>query len=111
MRGIWLLLAAAIDPRIGKVWLDRTPYSLRAALENSMNTDLFDAVIPSFALHWDVGDLRKAMGNRPILWTDPTNWMGRTVAAGPAYHYRYVIGDTTDLKDEQENMFIAEFIK
>ena len=111
VRGIWLLLAAAIDPRIGKVWLDRTPYSLRAALENSMNTDLFDAVIPSFALHWDVGDLRKAMGNRPILWTDPTNWMGRTVAAGPAYHYRYVIGDTTDLKDEQENMFIAEFIK
>ena len=111
VRGIWLLLAAAIDPRIGKVWLDRTPYSLRAALENSMNTDLFDAVIPSFALHWDVGDLRKAMGNRPILWTDPTNWMGRTVAAGPAYHYRYVIGDTTDLKDEQENMFIAEVIK
>src|SRR5438874_10629205 len=68
-----------------------------------MNTDLFDAVIPSFALHWDVGDLRKAMGNRPILWTDPTNWMGRTVAAGPAYHYRYVIGDTTDLKRSEEH--------
>src|SRR5207248_772400 len=111
VKGIWLLLAAAIDSRIGKVWLDRTPYSLRAALERPMNNGLFEAVIPSFALHWDLKDLRKAMGNRPILWTDPTNWMGRTIAAGPAYHYRYVIGDTTDLKDEQENMFIAEFIK
>src|SRR5881628_551252 len=111
VRGIWLLLAAAIDPRISKVWLDRTPYSLRAALENSMNTDLFDAVIPSFALQWDLGDLTKAMGNRSILWTDPTNWMGRTVAAGPSYQYRYVIGDTTDLQDEQDNMFITEFIK
>jgi len=45
VKGIWLLLAAAVDTRIGKIWLDRTPYSLRAALENSMNTDLFDAVI------------------------------------------------------------------
>ena len=79
VKGIWLLLAAAADPRIGKVWLDRTPYSLRAALENSMNTDLFDAVIPGFALHWDLDDLMKAMGNRPVLWTDPANWMGRPV--------------------------------
>ena len=50
-KGVWLLLAAAVDPRIGKVWLDRSPYSLRAALENTLNTDLFDAVIPGFALH------------------------------------------------------------
>ena len=34
VKGIWLLLAAAVDSRIGKVWLDRTPYSLRAALES-----------------------------------------------------------------------------
>ena len=49
VKGIWLLLAAAADTRIGKIWLDRTPYSLRAALENSMNTGLFEAVIPSAA--------------------------------------------------------------
>ena len=34
--GVWLLMAAAIDTRIGKVWLDGTPYSLRAALEVPM---------------------------------------------------------------------------
>src|SRR5262249_30815805 len=32
VKGIWLLLAAAADTRIAKIWLDRTPHSLRAAL-------------------------------------------------------------------------------
>jgi len=110
VKGIWLLLAAAVDTRIGKVWLDRTPYSLRAALENSMNTDLFDAVIPGFALHWDLDDLTKAMKDRPVLWTDPANWMGRPVPLGPKFRYRYIIGDTTDLHDEQDEAFVRELI-
>ncbi|HXB69790.1 MAG TPA: acetylxylan esterase [Candidatus Acidoferrales bacterium] len=111
VRGIWLLLAAAADNRIGKVWLDRTPYSLRAALEHAMNTDLFDAVIPSFALHWDLDDLAKAMGNRSVLWTDPSNWMGRPAPGGPPFQYRYILGDTTDLRDEQDDAYINEFLR
>ncbi len=109
VKGIWLLLAAAIDTRIDKIWLDRTPYSLRAALENSMNTSLFDAVIPGFALRWDLDDLARAMGSRSVLRTDPTNWMGRVVPLGPAFQYRYILGDTTDLRDRQEDAFIQEF--
>jgi hypothetical protein len=111
VKGIWLLLAAAIDNRIGKVWLDRTPYSLRAALERSMNTDLFDAVIPDFVLQWDLSDLVKAMGDRPVLWTDPTNWMRRVVPLGGSFMYRYVLGDTTDLAKEQDDNFIDEFLR
>ncbi len=111
VKGIWLLLAAATDKRIVKVWLDRTPHSVRDALEHSMNTDLFDAVIPGFALHWDLEDVTKAIGNRPVLWTDPTNWMGHPVPAGRAFRYRYVIGDTTDLHDEQDNAYMNEFIE
>jgi len=111
VKGIWLLLAAASDARIGKVWLDRCPYSLRAALENTLNTDLFDAVIPGFALHWDLDDLTKAMGNRPVMWTDPVNWMNRIVNLRGAYQYRYVLGDTTDLADAQDDAFIDEFLK
>ncbi len=111
VKGIWVLLAAAVDPRIGKVWLDRTPHSLRAALENTINTDIFDAVIPGFALGWDLEDLTKAMGERPVLWTDPTNWMHRVVAAGPRFRYRYVLGDDTDHRDDQDNAFIEELIK
>jgi hypothetical protein len=111
VKGIWLLLAAAVDPRIGRIWLDRTPYSLRAALENPMNTDLFDAVIPGFALHWDLDDLTRSMKDRPVLWTDPTNWMERPVFLGAPFRYRYVLGDTTDLRDEQDETFINELIR
>ena len=111
VKGIWLLLAAAADPRIGKIWLDRTPFSLRAALQNPMNTDLFGAVIPEFVLHWDLEDLVTAMKPRPVLWTDPANWMGHPAALGPAYRYRYVLGDTTDLQNEQDNGFLQELIR
>ena len=71
VKGIWLLLAAAVDERICKVWLDRTPHSLRSALNRSMNTDLFDAVIPGFSLRWDLDDLIRAMGNRPVFPDQP----------------------------------------
>ncbi len=33
VKGFWLLLAAAADPRLARIWLDRTPWSLAAALE------------------------------------------------------------------------------
>jgi cephalosporin-C deacetylase-like acetyl esterase len=111
VKGIWVLLAAAVDTRIGKVWLDRTPFSLRAALENTMNTNLFDAVIPGFVLHWDLADLVKAMGERPVLWTDPTDWMQRVVDAGPQFKYRYVLGDDTDYINAQDTAFIEELIR
>lgn len=111
VKGVWLLLAAAADPRIRKVWLDRSPTSLRAALEQPMNSGLFDAVIPGFALHWDLEDLTKAMGTRPVVWTDPANWMGRPAFFGPSYQYRYILGDTTDLKYQQDKDFIDEFLE
>jgi hypothetical protein len=111
VKGIWLLLGAAVDTRIAKIWLDRTPHSLRAALENSMNTDLYDAVIPSFALHWDLDDLAKAMENRPVVWTDPSNWMGHPVPLGAAFRYRYSLGDDTDHHDDQDNAFIKELLE
>ena len=111
VKGIWLLLAAATDTRIRKIWLDRTPYSLRLALESSMNTGLFDAVIPGFVLRWDLNDLVKAMGNRPVLWTDPNSWMRRVVPLGPPFQYRYVLGDTTDFSDVQDEAYVGELLR
>jgi hypothetical protein len=111
VKGIWLLLAAAIDTRISKIWLDRTPYSLQAALERSINTELFDAAIPGFVLRWDLSDLVQAMGNRKVLWTDPTNWMSRSAPLGPPFRYRYVLGDTTDLTDAQDIAYADEWLR
>jgi cephalosporin-C deacetylase-like acetyl esterase len=109
--GIWLLLAAAADSRLSTIWLDRTPYSLRSALQGSFTIGLPDAVIPTFILSWDLRDLVKAMGPRPVLWTDPTNWMHGIVPLGPPYRYRYVNGDLTDEVDTQDNALIREFLK
>jgi dienelactone hydrolase len=100
VKGVWLLLAAAVDHRLGKIWLDRTPWSIAAALEAPLTDHLFDALIPSFVLHWDLQDLVGAIGDRRVLWTDPTNWMNRVVPLGAPYRYRYVSeGDAPSIKE------------
>jgi hypothetical protein len=86
--GVWLLLAAAADTRIQGIWLDRTPYSLRAALDQPLNRNLHAAIIPGFCLRWDLPNLVTAMQGRTVLWTDPTNWMGAVVAVEGDYRYR-----------------------
>ena len=103
VKGIWLLMAAAVDSRLSALWLDRTPWSLRAAFDDPMTSHLFDAMIPGFARHWDLSDLRQAIGERPVIWTDPTNWMNRVVEAGPKYRYRYVA--------EPDTAYVAEFLR
>jgi dienelactone hydrolase len=110
VKGFWLLLAAATDSRIQGIWLDRTPPSLRSALDNSLAADLWDAAIPGFVLHWDLDDLVKAMGSRRVLWTDPTSWIRTVVFAGPSFRYRFVPGDITDMAEVQDDAFIRELL-
>jgi len=69
------------------------------------------SVIPGFALHWDLEDLTKAMRDRPVMWTDPTNWMGRVVPLGPPFRYRWVLGDITDMSDAQDIEYAQELMK
>jgi hypothetical protein len=110
VKGIWLLLAAAADARIRKIWLDRTPYTLVEALHNTLNTSLSDAVIPGFVLKWDLEDLTRVMGERPVLWTDPANWMGRVTPAGPRFRYRWVLGDLTEMSNTQDLEYAQELL-
>jgi len=103
VKGVWLMLAAAVDPRLGKIWLDRTPWSIAAGLEGPLTNQLFDAMIPGFALHWDFQDLAAAIGEARLLWTDPTNWMNRVVPLGARYRYRYV--------GEGDGALVEEFLR
>ena len=77
--GIWLLMAAAQDQRFARVWLDGTPHSLRAALDTPVHQNLHDAVLPGFALRWDLNDLVTAIGARKVVWSNPADWMRRPV--------------------------------
>ena len=84
--GIWALMAATVDARISKVELDRTPYSLRAALDAPLTRGLYDAAIEGFALHWDLDDMVAAIGRDRVVWRDPVDWM-RNVVALPGFQY------------------------
>ena len=103
VKGFWMLLAAAGDARLARLWLDRTPWSLRAALDGPMTNNLFEALVPGFALHWDFADLLKLIGDRLVLRTDPTNWMNQVVDAGPEFRYRYV--------GEPDTTYVAELLR
>lgn len=85
--GIALLMAAALNSQIASVSLDRTPHSVRAALDAPIHTNLHDAVIPGFALKWDLADLRELLQPRSVAWRDPTDWMGNVVALEGSYVY------------------------
>ena len=90
-KGVWLLMAAALDPRLSRIWLDRTPPTLASALDQALNTNLFDALIPGFLLHWDLPDLAGLAGNRLVQWSDPIDWAGRPWAdrsSGSRFVYR-----------------------
>ena len=82
-----MLLAAAVNPQIGSVSLNRTPYSVRAAIDAPIHTNLHDAVIPGFAVKWDLSDLRELLRPRSVAWKDPTDWMGNVVPLDGSYSY------------------------
>jgi dienelactone hydrolase len=85
--GIALLMAAAVNPQMASVSLERTPHSLRAALDAPLHTNLHDAVIPGFALKWDLADLRDLLRPRSVVWRDPTDWMGNVMPLDGSYTY------------------------
>lgn len=85
--GIAALVAAAVNPKIASVVLTGTPHSVRAAIDSPIHANLHDAVIPGFAVKWDLADLRTLAGARRIEWRDPTDWMGNVVALGEGYAY------------------------
>ncbi|MCC6340607.1 MAG: acetylxylan esterase [Bryobacterales bacterium] len=103
VKGFWLLMAAAMDSRLRRIWLDRTPWSFSEAMSHPMTSRLFDAVIPGFARHWDFRDLVEAVGERRVFWTDPANWMNQVVFRGAAYRYRSV--------GEGDGPSLAEFLR
>jgi dienelactone hydrolase len=75
VKGIWLLLANAMDKRLKAVWLDRTPRSFASALDRPIGNFLFDALLPGFLLKWDLIDLER-MGSGRVFRTDSAEWMG-----------------------------------
>jgi hypothetical protein len=97
---VWLLLASAAEPRLGKLWLERAPYNLASALDSPVHKFLHDAVIPGFLRSWDLPDLAKG---RTVRWVQPTDWNSNIVKLnGPQYYYRYF--------DEMNELLIRDYL-
>ncbi len=101
--GFPLLLAAAARPGFARVWLDRTPYSFAQAMESPLTRNLHPAVIPGFALKWDMADLVNAIAPSEVVWSDPTDWMGNIVPRLPGKLYRVF--------DEGDDRFVEALIR
>jgi dienelactone hydrolase len=100
VKGVWLLLAAAADPRIQSIWLDRTPASYRSAFHRPLGQFLFDGLLPAFLLRWDLADLKSLIHPRPVFWSDPASWMNDVIPLPGPYRYRYTGEPDEPLLDE-----------
>jgi dienelactone hydrolase len=82
--GIWLLMAAAVEPGISNVAVSRTPVSFAEAFENPLTRNLHAAVIRGFSLQFDLPDLVDA---KRVTWMDPVDWLGHVVQLPGNYKY------------------------
>lgn len=71
--GVWLLMAAAMEPRIEAVWVHETPASWREAMAAPLHRALFEIAVPGAALDFDIADMRRVIAPRPVYFTDPGN--------------------------------------
>jgi cephalosporin-C deacetylase-like acetyl esterase len=68
--GLVLLHAAALDPRLKHITIDRTLESYKSLLEAPMPIDAPEDILPGVLLHYDIPDLVQALGPR-LKFTNP----------------------------------------
>ncbi len=83
--GFWLLRAAYGDPRVKKIWLDRTPATYCQVIGAPIHRDLHDVTVPGGCLGPDLLALR----DQRTLWTDPTDWQRQILGGLPDFSYRH----------------------
>lgn len=74
--GVAMLHAAALDPRIRRVALDRTLESYQAVVDARVHQKIAELVIPGVLRHYDLPDLAQLLGQRPLVIVDPADPMG-----------------------------------
>lgn len=68
--GITALYASHAEPRIAKVWIERTPYSISLAMDSPIHRNLHEAIVPGLALAGDFKDFT----SKRTFWVDAHDW-------------------------------------
>jgi len=71
-----LLHAAALDPRLRRIALDRTLESYRSVVSQRLHRDVFEHVVPGVLRHYDLPDLAAIMAPRPVTIIDASDPLG-----------------------------------
>ena len=71
-----LLHAAALDPRLRRIALDRTLESYGSVVSQRLHRDVFEHVVPGVLRHYDLPDLASMMAPRPLTIVDAADPLG-----------------------------------
>lgn len=77
--GVALLHAAALDPRINRLFVENTLASYRLAVERPVHRNLPEVALPGVLTRYDIGDLLLAVSPRPVVFINPANSVGVTM--------------------------------
>ncbi len=86
--GSALLHAAALDPRLRRIVLERSLESYLSVAEHRLHRQVFEQVVPGVLRHYDLPDLARLLGTRPLTLVDPVDPLGLPVrldSLRPAY--------------------------
>lgn len=73
------LHAAALDARIGSVYVERALTSYREGVERALHRDLSEVALPGVLLRYDLGDLMLAASPRRVVVVNPVDVVGERV--------------------------------
>jgi hypothetical protein len=77
--GTVALHAAALDPRLATVYVERSLTSYRMAVDNEITQDIPDVALPGVLRRYDMGELLLAAGAKGVVVIDPVNEMPKPV--------------------------------
>ena len=74
--GVVLLHAAALDPRINRVFVQSTLAAYRMAVDETLTKGIPEILIPGVLRKYDLGDLMLAISPRPVVVINPVDAVG-----------------------------------
>ena len=77
--GVVLLHAAALDPRIGRIFVENSLMAYRMAVDRPIHRNLSEIALPGVLLRYDIGDLLLAASPRPVVVINPVNSVGTSI--------------------------------
>lgn len=74
--GVAMLHAAALDSRIRRLALEETLESYQAVVDARIHQNIAELVVPGALRHYDLPDLARMLGSRPLVIVDAADPMG-----------------------------------